>query len=160
MKREGILNRKLLEAIGGIGHTQIMVIADAGLPVPDTAERIDLAVAADLPTVPQVLELVQNEMIYEKVIVAEEQKLYNPEHHRRICDIVRFCQVETVPHDVLLSELLPKAKYVVRTGSFEPWGNVMLVAGIDANAWFGKPGVITPDYYEERAKVVQKGGMT
>ena len=50
-----------------------------------------------------------------------------------------------------IREYLPKAKYIVRTGSMMPWGNVVLQAGIDAKKWFQKEGCITPGYYEERA---------
>ena len=74
MKAGGILNRDLMRAIADMGHTQIMVIGDAGVPVPDSATRIDLALAQDIPTIQQVLKYIMDEMIYEKVIVAEEQK--------------------------------------------------------------------------------------
>ena len=80
MKRKGILNKELMKAIADMGHEQLIVIGDAGVPVNDQAKRIDLAIAEELPTVRQVLELIEDEMIYERVIVAEEQKMYNPKH--------------------------------------------------------------------------------
>ena len=40
---------------------------------------------------------------------------------------------------------------IVRTGAFEPWGNLALRSGVDAPIWFQKPGTIVPGYYEKRA---------
>lgn len=151
MKKSGILNKALMTAIADMGHTEILVIGDVGVPIPDKAQRIDLAISEDLPSVRHILELIMGEMIYEKVVVAEEQKLYNPKHFDAVCRLSDRCQVETIPHEELFDTYLGKAKYIVRTGGFEPWGNVVLAAGIDAHKWFQKDGVVTPGYYEERA---------
>lgn len=155
MKRKGILNKALMTAIADMGHTEIMIIGDSGVPIARPEQRIDIAVCENVPTVQQVVKLVMDEMIYEKVVVAEEQKLYNPEHHKAICELSDRCPVDTVSHEELFNYYLPRAKYVVRTGDFMPWGNVVLVSGIDAHKWFQKPGCITPDYYEERANCEQ-----
>lgn len=155
MKRRGILNKALMTAVADMGHTDIMIIGDSGIPIPRQEQRIDVAVCENVPSVQQVLKLVMDEMIYEKVVVAEEQKLYNPEHHKAICELSECCPVDTVSHAELFEYYLPRAKYIVRTGDFMPWGNVVLVAGIDAHKWFQKPGCITPDYYAERASVEQ-----
>lgn len=152
MKRNGILNRQLMTAIANMGHTEVMVIGDAGVPISREDQRIDLAVAEDLPTIDEVLELIMNEMIYEKVIVAEEQKMYNPKHFQKISELSDRCPVETMPHEELFSKYLPTAKYIVRTGSFEPWGNVVITSGIDAHKWFQKEGCVVPDYYESRVE--------
>ena len=151
MKRHGILNKALMTAIADMGHTEIMIIGDSGVPIGRPEQRIDIAVCEDVPNIQQVLKLVMDEMIYEKVVVAEEQKMYNPEHHKVICELSDRCAVDTMPHAELFEYYLPRAKYIVRTGDFMPWGNVVLVAGIDAHKWFQKPGCITPDYYTERA---------
>ena len=155
MKRKGILNKELMTAIMDMGHTDIMIIGDAGVPIARPEQRVDLAVSEDLPTIRQILELVTGEMIYEKVVVAEEQKLYNPVHFKDVSEVCDKCGIDTMPHSEFFETYLPKAKYIVRTGSFMPWGNVVLVAGIDAQKWFQKPGCVTPDYYEARASVEQ-----
>ena len=151
MKKGRILNKKLNTIIADMGHTDILIIADAGFPIPDEKQRVDLAIEKDLPTVEQILSLVIEDFIYEKVIVAEEQKLYNPIHYGRVCTLCDRCDVETIPHEELMAKMPKAAKYIIRTGGFEPWGNIVLVSGIDAPTWFEKPGVITPDYYEKRA---------
>jgi D-ribose pyranase len=59
--------------------------------------------------------------------------------------------VETISHAEMIEQYPDKAKFIVRTGAFEPWGNVILCSGVDAPVWFKKPGTKVPDYYEDRA---------
>lgn len=154
MKKSGILNKALMNAIMDMGHTEIIVIGDAGVPIARPEQRVDLAITEDLPSIAQVLELIMGEMIYEKVVVAQEQKDYNPMHFANVTRLSTRCPVETMPHAQFFAEYLPKAKYIVRTGGFEPWGNVVLAAGIDAHKWFQKEGCVAPDYYEHRVSIV------
>lgn len=160
MKKHGILNKELSAAIADMGHTDIMVIGDCGVPISDPAKRIDLALCEDVPTIAQVLDLIMDEMIFEKVVVAEEQAKYNPVHFHQVEALVKTryatMTVDTMPHEDFFKEYLPKAKYIVRTGNMMPWGNVVLQAGIDAMKWFQKEGCITPGYYEERASYDNK----
>ncbi|MFV0528521.1 MAG: D-ribose pyranase [Lachnospiraceae bacterium] len=151
MKAYGILNKNLMTAIADMGHEDIMIIGDVGVPIAQERQRIDLAITQDLPSIRTILGLIMNEMIYEKVVVAEEQKKYNPVHYGQVEALSKRCKVETMPHRELFDTYLPQAKYIVRTGGFEPWGNIVLAAGIDAPKWFEKEGCIIPDYYEERA---------
>ncbi len=45
MKRGELLNSYLSGLIADLGHKDKIVIADAGLPVPEGVEKIDLAVS-------------------------------------------------------------------------------------------------------------------
>ena len=45
-----------------------------------------------------------------------------------------------------------KAKVIVRTDAFDPWGNILLYSGVNVPAWFSKKGVVAPDYYAKRMK--------
>jgi D-ribose pyranose/furanose isomerase RbsD len=49
MKKRGLLNAPLSQVIAEMGHGDLLVIADAGLPIPLTVARIDLAVRPGLP---------------------------------------------------------------------------------------------------------------
>jgi D-ribose pyranose/furanose isomerase RbsD len=44
MKRGGILNAQLAGALARLGHTDTLVVCDAGLPIPPGSEVVDLAV--------------------------------------------------------------------------------------------------------------------
>ncbi|MDX1466776.1 MAG: RbsD/FucU domain-containing protein, partial [Halomonas sp.] len=49
MKRQGLLNAPLATLIAELGHTDTVVIADAGLPIPPGVPRVDLALRPGLP---------------------------------------------------------------------------------------------------------------
>jgi D-ribose pyranase len=49
MKKIGTLNQPLSTVIAGLGHMDILVIADAGLPIPSDTQRIDLALKRGIP---------------------------------------------------------------------------------------------------------------
>lgn len=150
MKKGKILNRAMNSAISIMGHTDVLIVADAGYNVPKDAICVDLAITQDLPSVMTVLKLLTTDFIYERCIVAEEQKLYNPLFHKELVEHIDRCEVETVPHTDMIGVWRDAARVVIRTGGLEPWGNIVLVSGIDAPAYFAKEGVITPDYYEQR----------
>ncbi|MDC7232534.1 MAG: D-ribose pyranase [Spirochaetales bacterium] len=153
MKKQGLLNSGLLRALGNLTHGDIVVISDAGMPVPEGAEKIDLAIVPDYPEITQVLKAFLEEFIYEKVVVASEQKENNPLLYSKVNSIIKRCPITLAPHSEFLEDMVSRAKYVIRTGSFEPWGNILLVSGIDAPLWFAKEGVKVPEEYEERVKV-------
>ena len=44
MKRYGILNSHISKVLSDLGHTDSIVIADAGLPIPEDVHEIDLAI--------------------------------------------------------------------------------------------------------------------
>ena len=152
MKKSRILNKYLNGAIADLGHTYLIVIADAGFPIPDDSKRIDLAIEKDKPGILEILELVMSDLIYEECIVADEQKSYNRPLYDRVVALADRCAVKTIPHADLIATIPSSAKYIVRTGAFEPWGNVILRCGVDAPLWFDKPGTIVPNYYEARAE--------
>jgi D-ribose pyranase len=42
MKRNGILNLGLNQAIAAMGHGDFLIVCDAGFPIPSEVERVDL----------------------------------------------------------------------------------------------------------------------
>lgn len=150
MKKSRILSKPLNDAIAAMGHGDFIIISDAGFPIP-AEKRVDLAIEADKPGILEILELIISDFIYERVIVAEEQKENNPNLFSAVDTLCDRCEVETIPHAELIEQYPAKAKFIVRTGAFEPWGNVILCSGVDAPEWFKKPGTKVPTYYEERA---------
>jgi D-ribose pyranose/furanose isomerase RbsD len=157
MKRGGILNQQLSAAIAALGHGDGLLVVDAGFPVPSDAWRIDLAVTENLPDLRTVLDLIAAEMIVETVVLAAEVAT----HNAPLGEWVRNCwpgaAYEPVPHTQMLSEIPSRAKAVVRTGAFDPWGNILLVSGVDVPSWFTRPGVVVPDYYLDRMPTTGAG---
>ena len=129
MKKIGLLNQPLSEVIAGLGHTDTLVIADAGLPIPAETRRIDLALVEGIPSFLDTLSAVLREMQVERVIVAEEMLDVSPGTYAAIVDLLGDVPVETVTH-LVFKEQTRSARAVVRTGEFTPYANVILVAGV------------------------------
>jgi D-ribose pyranase len=151
MKRGRILNRQLSDALAAMGHGDWIIITDAGFPIPNDGRRIDLALEAGLPSVQQVLSAILSDFVYERFVVATEQKANHPRLHAEIAAMVDRCPVEDIPHSQFIAEYPPKAKFFVRSGAFEPWGNIALCSGVDAPLWFkAEKGIVVPAYYKDR----------
>jgi D-ribose pyranase len=105
-----------------------IVICDAGLPIPDENQRVDLAFEPGTPGQIQVLKAVLNEIVVEKVIMAEESKKVSPKMHEQILKLLGDKEIEYVPHTEF-KEKSKKSKAIIRTGEFTPYSNVMLVCG-------------------------------
>lgn len=155
MRKFGILNRKLNDALASLGHGDVLLVTDAGFPLPYEAQpgtiSVDLAIAQDLPDIPTVLKLINDEMIFEECYVALNQAEYNPDLFNEINKIVKRCKIDIVENEKLMA-LGKRAKVLVRTGAFSPWGNIALVSGVNAPVWFSKPGVKVPEFYIERVQ--------
>ena len=62
MKKIGILNKDISEVIASMGHMDMLVVCDAGLPIPAGVRRIDLALKEGLPGFIETVETVYKEL--------------------------------------------------------------------------------------------------
>jgi D-ribose pyranase len=131
MKKNGILNKEICNAIGSIGHTDLLVISDSGLPIASDRYRIDVSIVGGKPGIFDVLEPVLEELEIEKVILAQEIKTISPEAlEQTLKRLPEGIEVEYVPH-VRFKELTnDHSKAVIRTGEQIPYSSVILVAGV------------------------------
>ncbi|MBQ1105906.1 D-ribose pyranase [Streptomyces sp. 404i] len=150
MKRSGILNAQLSEVLATLGHTDLLLVVDAGFPVPRDVHRIDLALAENLPDLRTVLGLIADELVVEGVVRAEDVPSHNPRLDSWLHESFAGAEFTTRPHTEVLGDLARDAKAVVRTGAFEPWGNIGLYCGVDAPRWFGGEGVVVPEQYASK----------
>lgn len=150
MKRNGILNAQLSGAIATLGHTDLIMVVDAGFPIPPSANRVDLAVTEDLPKLETVLSLLHGELVVEGVVVAEDILTHNEPLDAFLRKTFIEATSETRSHAEMLSTMAAQAKVIVRTGAFNPWGNVGLFCGVDLPRWYDEPGVVVPEHYKER----------
>jgi len=130
VKKIGILHAQLSRVIASMGHGDMLVIGDAGLPVPPGVETVDLALKQGVPGFLETLEAVLGELQVEEAIIAAEQAERSPKMHGDIkamwpADI----PLSSIPH-AQFKELTAKAKAVVRTGEFTPYSNIILVFGV------------------------------
>jgi D-ribose pyranase len=129
MKRTPLLHAELSEVIARLGHGDLLVIADAGLPIPDGPRRIDLAVTANVPRFQQVLAAVLGEMQVESAVIADELAPANPDVHAELLRQLGFTPVTTLSHEHFKAATRA-ARAIVRTGEFSPYANVILRAGV------------------------------
>lgn len=125
MKRTVLLNAELSGLVAALGHGDLLVVGDAGLPVPRGVRVIDLALTRGIPGVFDVLDAILSEMVVERSMLAEEAA---PEllarFARREIGMVRHGS-----HAALKAETA-QARAIVRTGEFTPYANICLYAGV------------------------------
>ncbi|MEC3885732.1 D-ribose pyranase [Halobacillus sp. HZG1] len=126
MKRHGMLNSHLSKVLADLGHTDTIVVADAGLPVPEGVKKIDLSLKEGVPSFLDVVEVLKEEMVVERVTVAEEME-QNPSIQNEMREW--FGEMDALTHEALKGQL-KQAKAVVRTGEVSPYANCILHAGV------------------------------
>jgi D-ribose pyranase len=129
MKRLGHLNRDISRVLARMGHTDSLVIADCGMPVPDI-ECIDVSLGLGDPPFLRVLDSVLADMQVERAVFASEASEHNlPVYERASSFPLHGVQVEFVPHEHL-KELTWRARALIRTGEATPYANVILYSGV------------------------------
>ena len=130
MKKSGHLNRDISRVLAAMGHTDSIVIADCGLPVPDGVECIDVSLALGDPGWLHVLDTVLADMKVERAVFAEETAENNTAVANRAASMAREdIEVEFVAHEYF-KELSRNARAVIRTGEATPYANVILYSGV------------------------------
>lgn len=129
MKKNGILNSHISEVLSRLGHTDTIVIADCGLPIPEETIRIDLALNLGTPSFMETLQVVLADMAVEKVTLANEIKEMNPDIDEQVTNLVNGISFEYITHEEL-KRLSKQAKAVIRTGEATPYANIILHAGV------------------------------
>ena len=129
MKKQGILNAQLAGYIAALGHKDIFMVGDAGMPIPKNVRIVDLILTANVPTFRQVMDAILDETVVEGYIVAEEIKDKNPELLNYIENKLTGLEHNFIAHDEL-KKLSANVKFAVRTGEFTPYPNIILRAGV------------------------------
>jgi D-ribose pyranase len=111
------------------GHTDLLVVCDAGFPCPLNVERIDLAVSGNVPTLPQVLDALLPELCVEEVFAAGETHSAAPDRFAELERIFSPLTIKTMSH-VDLKQLAASARAVIRTGDVTPYSNVIVRSGV------------------------------
>lgn len=130
MRKAGLLNTELVATISAIGHTQYIIVGDAGLPIPEGVKVIDLALKPGTPSFLETLQEVMNEMVVEHYFLANEIKEKNPSLDVTLSTMIDREACEYISHEKL-KEMSKTAKAIVRTGETSPYANVILVAGVN-----------------------------
>ncbi|GIF46134.1 D-ribose pyranase [Asanoa ferruginea] len=125
MRKTGLWHPRLAALVAGLGHTETIVVADAGLPVPPDVEVVQLAVTRGVPPFLPVLEAIADELVVESATVATELT------DRSVLKGIRRLgvSIEAIGHEDF-KQRCRDARAVVRTGEATPYANVILRAGV------------------------------
>jgi len=129
MKKNGILHSQLSAIIASLGHTDMLVIGDSGLPVPAGVTCVDLAVSAGVPGFMDVVRAVAQELEAEQLVVATELEAQESQLPNELRACFPLASFQSVSHEEL-KRLSAKAKAVVRTGEQTPYANVIIFSGV------------------------------
>lgn len=132
MKRTTLLNRHLSALVARLGHLDEIVVADAGLPIPEGVPVIDLAISAGLPGLWDVLEALRSELVIEGAAIASEAAPDLQGNFRNTIATwngTAAAELHQLPHDAF-KKRTASAKAVVRTGECTPYANIILISGV------------------------------
>lgn len=127
MRKTGILHAELSAALARLGHTDVVVISDAGLPRPPGVPVIDLAVRFGLPSFSDILAVISDEIVVEEATIATEMIEGNPDALELVT--AHFGTPMKVPHEEFKS-VSETASLIIRTGEAQPYANVALRCGV------------------------------
>lgn len=126
MKKHGMINRDIAAALAQFGHTDLLVIADCGLPIPKDIACVDLSYRVGEPAFLTILSTVLADFQAEHAYIAEEIKDNNAIVEE---GIRKELKTEYISHEQL-KELSKQAKLIIRTGEATPYANIVLRSGV------------------------------
>lgn len=125
MKRSGILNGPVNARLSMLGHGHLVMITDCGMPLPDSAAIVDLALVKGTPAFSEVLRAVLADIEVEGSIIATEASGTVVENAVR----GEGLSPEFVSHEELKA-MLDEARLIIRTGEATSFANVALRCGV------------------------------
>ncbi|MBZ6009965.1 D-ribose pyranase [Leuconostoc gelidum] len=130
MKKIGIMNSNISARVADMGHMDWLAVGDAGTPVPEGVDKIDLSVKSGTPSFMEVLDVILLELEVQKIYLAEEIKVKNPDILEQINR--RFdgdVSIEFISHNDLKKNI-KESKAFIRTGETTPYANIILESGV------------------------------
>ncbi|HQA58342.1 MAG TPA: D-ribose pyranase [Acetivibrio sp.] len=129
MIETGILNRDIVAELAKLGHTDRVLIADAGLAIPNTTKVIDISLDENIPTTIDVLKVLLKHFSVEKIIVSQATVDVSPSRYKEYLSLFdKNMPCEIVEHSTLRDTLTKEVKFAIRTGDFTANSNIILVS--------------------------------
>lgn len=129
MKKTKVINSDISRVIAQMGHFDKLSIGDAGMPVPMTTEKIDLAVTNGIPSFMDVLNNVLEELEVQRIYLADEIKTYNPQMLAAIQARLPKTPITFIKHEEMKKEL-HNCHAFIRTGEMTPYANILLESNV------------------------------
>jgi D-ribose pyranase len=130
VKKNGVLNQAISEVIAGMGHGDMLVIGDCGLPIPPGVRRIDIALTPGVPGFLETLSVILHELEVESVFIANEMETVSPKMYECVKDRLGNILINKCSHEEF-KDMNQKAVAVIRTGECTPYANIILSSGVN-----------------------------
>jgi D-ribose pyranase len=131
-RKSTLLNGRLASVVTTLRYGESIVVADAGLPVPRGTETLDLAVVPGLPSTRQIVSVLKDNLVLLEIRIAAEMATANQGLRQEIIELFSGTDlVKEVGHVEGIESQLASARLVVQTGEGTPYGNVVLVGGLE-----------------------------
>jgi D-ribose pyranase len=131
-KTSTILNGQLASVVTTLRYGEAIVIADAGLPVPPSTPSLELGLVPGVPSTLDVASALRDNLVLLEVRIAREMAEVNSRLRRGILDLFEGTDlVKEVAHMDGIEAVLASARLVIQTGEVSPYGNVVLLGGLD-----------------------------
>ncbi|MDG0821158.1 MAG: D-ribose pyranase [Staphylococcus equorum] len=127
MYKTGILNSEISKLLSDLGHTDQIIIADCGLPVPEGVKKIDLALEFGKPSFIEVFNLIKTHMEIEQMTLAEEMITQNTALYQTLS--AENIEIQTTSNEQFKVQS-KTVKAIIRTGEAKPFANVVLTSGV------------------------------
>lgn len=154
MRPGRILHPQLARGLAECGHGDIVLVTDSGFPIPKGADRIDLGYYEGQVDVLDILKMLRKELYVEQVAFDPAVKNCHPVLYRQLQEIYTGSGAvfSGILHEELVEKIAPKAKLIIRSGSFNAWANIALTCATDPFAWFTEEDITVLDAYVVRRK--------
>lgn len=137
MKKSTLIHSDISYLVATLGHTDEITICDAGLPIPEHVQRIDLALTHGVPSFIDTVRVMLSESQIEGVIFAEEFCNVSPELHKAVIEELsqeqertgKSIEVSYVSHEAFKART-EQSRAVIRSGECTPYANVIFQAGV------------------------------
>lgn len=123
------LNPQLMQILMETGHTDLLCVTDAGFPIPENVNRLDLAWKKGKPGWLEVCGLIKQELVIEKIYLSEDIKTISPQMYEDFRKLFSDTPIEFITHDSLKS-MSRDSRAVIRTGEFTSFCNCIFAAGV------------------------------
>src|SRR5512140_1021200 len=131
MKKSGILHSDLARIVAGIGHGDMLCVCDSGFPIPHNRPVADLILTLNIPTIPDTLNVILQELKVEQAIITHEMVNVSNPMYRKIHSLLGSVPIKKISHERFkqLTRTAPNISFV-RTGEATKFSNFILVAGV------------------------------
>lgn len=130
MKKGRLLHIGLSEVIASMGHTDTIIIADAGMPCPEGAYLIDLALCPGQVAFLDVLRVVLEDLEVQGAYIAKEMDQVSPRMKEEILGLLpKDIDIHEIDHEDV-KKRSEDTRAFIRTGEFTAYANIILESGV------------------------------